>query len=211
MSLHSLKDIITLKPENPNFNHVARILAVSHSSFTEVLYINEDSLLLQYPAGLFASEAFSETGAVFWKSPFKTRPDNPIWKLLGLRCVDEYEAEYGMFLINKAFNGVTTALDLAIKVLENEIVYDYVPDGGGTLIKFCLRMVGNPFHIYPQESAMLYSSYNGIECGEEKGVFYDGKILFIGSLNGKRSKKSNPLLIVRICLMVEKGTAFGQP
>lgn len=60
--------------------------------------MDSDNTALADPSFLFDSPALVETGAIFWKDFWKTHPKNPIWDILGLDCVDEFEQESGQVL-----------------------------------------------------------------------------------------------------------------
>jgi alpha 1,2-mannosyltransferase len=76
--------------------------AVQQSSFIEILYLDTDSYLLRNPEALFESEHWAETGLLLWPDYTKSHPTNPLWRLLGQQCRNEYEAESGQIFISRS-------------------------------------------------------------------------------------------------------------
>jgi hypothetical protein len=76
--------------------------AMQQSSFDEILYLDTDSYLLRNPGYLFESKHWKETGLMLWPDYTKSHPTNPVWRLLGQRCRNEYEGESGQILISRS-------------------------------------------------------------------------------------------------------------
>lgn len=75
--------------------------AIAQSSFDEILYLDTDSYLLRNPDYMFESKQFKERGLMFWPDYTKSHPTNPIWRLLGEPCRNEYEGESGQIFISR--------------------------------------------------------------------------------------------------------------
>ena len=142
--------------------------SIIHSKFDEVLFLDSDNNAVQDPTFLFDSPAFVETGAVFWKDLWKTRPDNPIWNFLGLACVDEFEQESGQILLKKSFPGVQKALDLAyLMQMQSEFYFELTP-GDKDTFRLSWRLLNQPFHLVRPHMAVLgpYQEMSGSYCGQ---------------------------------------------
>jgi alpha 1,2-mannosyltransferase len=75
--------------------------AIQQSSFDEILYLDTDSYPLRNPEYLFESQQWEETGLMLWPDYTKSHTTNPIWRLLGQTCRNEYEGESGQILISR--------------------------------------------------------------------------------------------------------------
>jgi alpha 1,2-mannosyltransferase len=76
--------------------------AFTSSSFTEILYLDSDSIPTRSPEFLFDSKEFKEFGAVFWGDFWKDTKENAIWRVIGIQCRDEWTMESGQVLIDKS-------------------------------------------------------------------------------------------------------------
>lgn len=76
--------------------------AIQQSSFDEILYLDTDSYLLRNPEPLFESQHWEDTGLLLWPDYTKSHPSNPLWRLLGQQCRNEYEGESGQILISRS-------------------------------------------------------------------------------------------------------------
>jgi alpha 1,2-mannosyltransferase len=75
--------------------------AIEQSSFDEILYLDTDSYLLRNPEYLFESKQWNETGLMLWPDYTKSHASNPLWRLLGTPCRNEYEGESGQILVSR--------------------------------------------------------------------------------------------------------------
>lgn len=75
-------------------------LVLLHSSFEEVLLLDDDNLPLRDPTYLFEYPQYQESGAIFWPDYWRTSALNPIWELVGAEP-HGYEQESGQLLVNK--------------------------------------------------------------------------------------------------------------
>lgn len=76
--------------------------SILHSPFEEVLSLDADNMPIRDPEYLFESDAYRETGAIFWPDLGRTGPDREIWNLMRVPYRDEPEFESGQILINKS-------------------------------------------------------------------------------------------------------------
>ncbi|CZR65215.1 probable MNN2-type II membrane protein [Phialocephala subalpina] len=76
--------------------------AIQQSSFDEILYLDTDSYPLRNPEDLFKSKHWKETGLLLWPDYTKSHATNPLWRLLGQQCRDEYEGESGQIFISRS-------------------------------------------------------------------------------------------------------------
>jgi hypothetical protein len=90
--------------------YAAKGAALLLTELDEVLLIDADNIPARDPTFLFQSDPFVETGAIFWKDYWMTRPDNPIFKILGLECTNENEQESGEIVLKRSNPGVYKAL-----------------------------------------------------------------------------------------------------
>lgn len=77
-------------------------LAIIHSGFQEVLFLDADSHPVRDPSFLFEERAYRWTGSCFWPDIWRTNPESKIWEALGLDFVDEDEWETGQLVIDKS-------------------------------------------------------------------------------------------------------------
>jgi alpha 1,2-mannosyltransferase len=78
--------------------------AIQQSSFDEILYLDTDSYLLRNPEYLFESKQWEETGLMLWPDYTKSHANNPLWRLLGQPCRNEYEGESGQILVSRTLH-----------------------------------------------------------------------------------------------------------
>ncbi|KAI8814122.1 mannosyltransferase putative-domain-containing protein [Cladochytrium replicatum] len=78
-----------------------KLAAVANSAFREILYLDSDVIPFKTPEFLFDSPEFKRYGSIFWVDYWKMHPYNPAWRLFGLECVDEWEQESGMMVIDR--------------------------------------------------------------------------------------------------------------
>lgn len=100
----------TLNVEFRNFNEIGKValagfmlkpLAIIHSRFKEVLFLDADNNCVKDPEYLFSSEEYKQHGCIFWPDYFKTSKSNSIWSIIGTHTYNIPEQESGQILINK--------------------------------------------------------------------------------------------------------------
>ncbi|KAF7937060.1 hypothetical protein BELL_0092g00110 [Botrytis elliptica] len=75
--------------------------AIQQSSFDDILYLDTDSYPLRNPEYLFEGREWRDTGLLLWPDYSKSHPTNPMWRLLGQPCRNEYEGESGQVMISR--------------------------------------------------------------------------------------------------------------
>ncbi|KAF7934114.1 uncharacterized protein EAE97_008474 [Botrytis byssoidea] len=75
--------------------------AIQQSSFDDILYLDTDSYPLRNPEYLFEGREWRDTGLLLWPDYSKSHPTNPMWRLLGQQCRNEYEGESGQVMISR--------------------------------------------------------------------------------------------------------------
>lgn len=78
--------------------------AIQQSSFDEILYLDTDSYPLRNPDYIFQTKQWNQTGLLLWPDYTKSHPTNPLWRLLGQQCRNEYEVESGQMFISRALH-----------------------------------------------------------------------------------------------------------
>ncbi len=75
--------------------------SIQQSSFNEILYLDTDSYLLRNPSYVFESDEWKKTGLLLWPDYTKSHPSNPLWRLLGQECQDQFEGESGQMFVDR--------------------------------------------------------------------------------------------------------------
>lgn len=152
--------------------------ALLFSRFEKVLFLDSDNYALKDPGFLFESPPFKETGALFWKDFWKTRPDNPIWSFLNLKCVDEYEQESGQIAVDKSKPGVVKALSLTLYLLGQSELYFKLMLGDKDYFRLSWRILSQPYHsVRPHLAVIGFNNEDGF-CGiamAQYAPFWDAK------------------------------------
>lgn len=102
-----------------------KALAISQSSFKEILWLDSDSYPLRNPESLFETEEYKETGLLLWPDYTKSHASNPLWRLLGQRCRDEYEGESGQIYIHRGRHEDLVWL-IEYFAMNHDTYYDYM-------------------------------------------------------------------------------------
>jgi alpha 1,2-mannosyltransferase len=92
------------KDEGAWKNFQIKGLAITSSSFREVIYLDSDNIPLRDPSHLFASARYTEGGqrAAFWPDLSKDHVDNAIWRIIGDECdLEDWTFESGQIVIDK--------------------------------------------------------------------------------------------------------------
>lgn len=79
-------------------------LAITSSSFRELVYLDSDNIPLRDPTRLFDSARYLDRGAkaAFWPDLSKDHVDNAIWRIIGDDCnLDDWTFESGQIVIDK--------------------------------------------------------------------------------------------------------------
>ena len=79
-------------------------LAITSSTFRELVYLDSDNIPLRDPSKLFDSARYLERDAkaAFWPDLSKDHVDNAIWRIIGDECsLDDWTFESGQIVIDK--------------------------------------------------------------------------------------------------------------
>ena len=131
----------------PGKNFQLKTVAILSTNFSDILFLDSDNVPVKDPTFLFDHPAFIETGAMFWRDFWKTRPDNPIWPILGLECLDEYEQESGQMLFRKSDPKVYQGLKLAMYMQSKDEVYFQLTPGDKDTFRLSWRLLDLPYHM----------------------------------------------------------------
>jgi hypothetical protein len=124
-----------------------RAASIIYSQLDEILYLDPVVFPVRDPSFLFDSAAFQQTGAIFWKTYWRTSMDNRIFDIFDLPCTDEFQQDSGMLMIKKTTSGVFKALNLAMHIEMNSKYYSNFFDGGNDIYRFAWRKLAIPYHM----------------------------------------------------------------
>ena len=116
------------------------------------------------PTFLFDTAPFKETGAIFWKDFWKTKPENPIWKILDIPCDNEHEQESGQIVVDKTRPDTWKALNLALYMQVESRLYFKMLAGDKDTFKFSWRALGVPYHMVTPHVGISSPAYHPA-CG----------------------------------------------
>ena len=159
-------------------------LAILQSSFENVLFLDNDNILLQNPSFLFQSKQFLHSGLVLWNDFFikKTPLESPLYKITDTGYRLEYERESGQLLINKSKHSRTLELALYLTLdpdLQKNRILLY---GDKDTFELAARLLQLSFTIIPYNvlSAGEWNQEKGHVCGYAlMQRWFDGSPLFI--------------------------------
>ncbi|GAQ86842.1 hypothetical protein KFL_003150070 [Klebsormidium nitens] len=116
-------------------------LAILHSAFEEVLFLDADNIPVANPAALFRSAQYQTSGALFWPDFWQTATANPIWSILGVSPGGQ-EQESGQILVDK--RRAWGALNLAF-FLAKDPPFQKLVNGDKEAFRLAFRATGTPF------------------------------------------------------------------
>eukprot|EP00243_Klebsormidium_subtile_P004655 TRINITY_DN18803_c0_g1_i1.p1 TRINITY_DN18803_c0_g1~~TRINITY_DN18803_c0_g1_i1.p1 ORF type:complete len:604 (-),score=117.91 TRINITY_DN18803_c0_g1_i1:349-2160(-) len=151
-------------------------LVLLHSSFEEVLLLDDDNLPLRDPTYLFEYPQYRKSGAIFWPDYWRTSPLNPIWELVGAEP-NGYEQESGQLLVNKRKGWAA----LAVTLLFNQAPYRLLLNGDKDTYRFAWMAVKQPASFVQQAigTAGMVDSKKDL-CGTTMVQFdLDGHEIFL--------------------------------
>jgi len=89
-------------PEGEWRGFALKSIAVVHSRYREILYLDTDSYPVQDPSFLFDELPYRWTGSCFWPDVWRTVPESQMWDILDLPFVNEFEWDSGQVIIDKS-------------------------------------------------------------------------------------------------------------
>ncbi|RKO86629.1 mannosyltransferase putative-domain-containing protein [Blyttiomyces helicus] len=126
-----------------------KVPALLNCGFREVLALDMDNVPIVDPTFLFDSPEFRKKGAMFWPDYWKTHSQNPVWRWMGAPCVDEWEQESGMILIDKERSW--KALNLLWYIERDDAIrkwHEFL-HGDKDLYRFAFRATETPVYWVP--------------------------------------------------------------
>jgi|GEM_PF-694289 len=138
------KDAAKLAVENVS-GFVLKPIAILHSRFKEVLYLDADNTCTVDPTYLFYCDQYRSCGAVFWPDLWHTNRKNPIWKITGSDDYQSIEQESGQILINK--EKCWRELNLCLYFNLNNHAYYKMLLGDKDTFKFAWKALRNEYYI----------------------------------------------------------------
>ncbi|KAJ3129085.1 hypothetical protein HK098_002677 [Nowakowskiella sp. JEL0407] len=141
--------------EESGLAYHVKVAAMVNSGFENVLFMDADTFALQNPEFLFDSEEYKNEGDLFWVDYWKTHTDNPVWKWMDLPCVDEWEQESGMMVINRKRSW--KALHLLYYISRNNeirLFHEFLL-GDKDLFRFTWRKTSTPYYFIPHYLAQI--------------------------------------------------------
>ncbi|RKO84746.1 mannosyltransferase putative-domain-containing protein [Blyttiomyces helicus] len=126
-----------------------KVAALLNCGFKEVLALDVDTIPIVDPTFLFELEEFKRDGAVFWPDYWKTHDENPAWRWMGTPCVDEWEQESGITLVNKELSW--NALNLLWYIERDDEIrrWHKFLHGDKDLFRFAFRATQSPVFWIP--------------------------------------------------------------
>ncbi|RKO89811.1 mannosyltransferase putative-domain-containing protein [Blyttiomyces helicus] len=123
-----------------------KVAGIVNAGFRHVLALDVDSIPLSNPEFLFDSPQYVENGAIFWPDYWKTHDENPVWRWMGTPCVDEWEQESGMLVIDKKRSW--KALNLLWYISRDDSIRTWHRFllGDKDLFRFSFRATATPVH-----------------------------------------------------------------
>lgn len=123
-------------------------LAILHSSFQEVLYLDADNVCLHDPSYLFDLPDYQMTGTIFWPDYWLTDPKNPIWEIIGSSASDTSEQESGQLVVNKEICWKELNLCLHFNMMERH--YYKLLYGDKDTFKFAWLALKTAYYMIPE-------------------------------------------------------------
>ncbi len=121
--------------------------ALLYSRFEEVLLLDADNVPVANPEFLFETQAYKETGAIFWPDLLRLAPDRQIWNYCGVPFRDEPEFESGQIVVDKRISW--RALNLAMWYNEHsDFYYQYIL-GDKETFHMAFRKLGQRYTMIP--------------------------------------------------------------
>ncbi|GAA5986178.1 hypothetical protein JCM5350_006530 [Sporobolomyces pararoseus] len=126
--------------------------AIASSSFSEILYLDSDNIVVTDPTFLFDSPVYREHGIVLWPDFNRDAAANPIWRLLDETCDPlHWQVETGQILIDKrARNGLNGIAMEIVKEMNREHEFWFKLSGGDKdTFRYGFYFLDLPFSLAP--------------------------------------------------------------
>ncbi|GAA5854288.1 hypothetical protein JCM8547_001765 [Rhodosporidiobolus lusitaniae] len=151
--------------------------AIARASFSELLYLDSDNVLLSDPAVrfsppfrlsltddtihkqvLFESPVYKEYGIVLWPDFNRDSAANPVWRLLATPCDPSYwQAETGQLLVNKRARGGMNlvALEVARAMQADSDFWFHLSGGDKDTFRYAFYFLALPYSFAPHYPSAL--------------------------------------------------------
>ncbi|MGB8352379.1 MAG: hypothetical protein WCD79_00670, partial [Chthoniobacteraceae bacterium] len=148
-------------------------LAIIHSGFQEVLFLDTDSHPVRDPSFLFEERAYRWAGSCFWPDIWRTGPDSKIWEALDLHFVDEDEWETGQLVIDKS--RCWRALNL-VEHLNRHFTYYYQHVYGDKMTFYAAwKKLDQPYAMTPRSTRLSATPSSRMLLNQHD---FEGELLF---------------------------------
>ncbi|KAJ3107559.1 hypothetical protein HDU97_003864 [Phlyctochytrium planicorne] len=124
----------------------SKVAATLNSGFREFLFLDVDVIPLKNPEYLFESVEFRKKGTLFWPDYWKTNSKNPMWRWMNQTCVDEWEQESGVMVIDKQRAWKALVLNWYLNRNEKIRKWHRFAWGDKELFRFSWKATGTPVH-----------------------------------------------------------------
>lgn len=171
-------------------NYHIKTLVLLLTRFKEILYLDSDNMPLRDPEFLFGTAEFQETGALFWPDFWKFPIDNPLWRITGRQCEDEWEQESGQMVLDK--HRSWRALLVSFFFQQDHAFYFRFLLGDKDTFRFAWKVTDTPYYMNEYPLAIAGRIRQGHFCGHTM-VQHDtvGEILFMHTSALKTSHAIN--------------------
>ena len=161
-----------------------KIFTILFSGFEQVLFLDADNVPVQNPDTVFASEAFTSTGAVLWPDYWKSTSMPELPFIIGLSdgattmLEDERTVESGQVAWDKSRHWKSLLLATYYNYYGPQVYYTLITQGWAGW---------GDKDTFPMALRSLRQKYSMIDTGELKTLFVDGTVHGIGMLQADPS------------------------
>ncbi|GMK59829.1 hypothetical protein CspeluHIS016_0900460 [Cutaneotrichosporon spelunceum] len=144
--------------------------AIAAAPFRHILYLDSDSTPTRNPEYMFDAPSYTRLGAYLTPDYFKTPGPNPLWAVAGLKCRNEWEAESGQLLLDKARHA--DVLALARYMLTQHAKYFTFSDGDKDMLRWSLLMLRKRWAVpgryvaaagFPEDTATGFCAHSMVQ------------------------------------------------
>ncbi|KAJ3310815.1 hypothetical protein HDV04_004591 [Boothiomyces sp. JEL0838] len=163
-----------------------KIIAILESEFEHVLFLDCDNIPLREPSFLFESKEYKETGMILWPDFWTLTGENPLWRILGLECINEKEHESGQVVVQKSRLFHQLQVSLYLSMSPDFTIYTH---GDKETFSLAMRLYNTLYHKIKQNTFVIGTDLNGF-CGMGMLQFYNDPIfMHINFLKYNRKKR----------------------
>lgn len=140
-------------PAGSRWQWMLKPLALLHSRFRHVIFLDADSFPTVDPGFLLFEPQYLETGALFWPDVGRMGKEHPIWDMMRVTYRDEPEFESGQMVLDTVRH--REPLELVLKMNREAEVYYKVIWGDKDTFRFAFHKYGRSFAMTPYPLQML--------------------------------------------------------